>query len=228
MTSIETIVVDVYDFGGYFVVVDSGQPEDPLAAGMGESLADAVQDVQDTPWQSAEWLGGQINVRDLIRVMDSDGADNYGNYTQSYHEVAEYDDRIVELRPGATTSHESAQEWYDAYGAYVPEPDQEGSQQIEVQAIEYDWLDGSDDDVAQLLANDGIAGQIAIDLITLARDVRRAAEEIEDILDQAVEAYNDDDLVGVIDALTSAASAESEHGDTPATDFLADQLLTYL
>ena len=45
------------------------------------------------------------------------------------------------------------------------------------------------------------------------------------LLDEAVEAYQRRDLEGVYNALNNARAVETEHGDSPATNWLASSLL---
>ncbi len=71
--------------------------------------------------------------------------------------------------------------------------------------------------------NQGWAPQYAV--VKLAKGVREAAETVCGLLDEAVEAYESGDIEAVIEALDSAASTESEHGDNPATEALRKALL---
>ena len=140
------------------------------------------------------------------------------------------------LRPNADTSHESAEDWYDSYGAHVST---ERGGDVCVQAVDYDWLDEDDDAVIAKLIEDktylpkheeaeyqcDITEDEAASIVALARWVRESAEEIEGLLNDAVKAYESGDLAQTIEALEAASRQEGNHGDDPATKALTEQLL---
>ena len=72
---------------------------------------------------------------------------------------------------------------------------------------------------------DDLTQDEAESIVAAAREIREAAEEVEAALEAAVEAYEDDDLDGVIAALDEARRIEIEHGDAPAANALRSQLL---
>lgn len=129
--------------------------------------------------------------------------------------------------PGRDKSpqYESAEEWYENYGAHL---DTESTGSVMIQSIDYDWLDEKDD--ATLLADhrddlDMLTDDEALALISMARNVRAAADDVVSLLRDAAEACEKGDKDAVVEALLAASSLESEHGDDPATQYLADQLL---
>lgn len=142
-------------------------------------------------------------------------------------------DAKVSLRPNADTRHDDAREMYDCYGAHVTdhEYDDEGElameRDISMQAVEFDWLDDDDDDaVAEKIREEiGCTPDAAEQLLALARRVRADMEAIAEQLDEAVEAYNAGDLDGVSEALRSARSMETDHGDDPSTRELVEKLV---
>lgn len=127
------------------------------------------------------------------------------------------------LQPAADTSHESGKDWYDSYGAHI-ETEHYGD--LEVQAVCWEWLDGSDENAERILSRDReLSRAEAEELVTLAREVRDAAEAIDSLLGDAVSAYQVGDLEACKRALLSASSIELDHGDDPATTDLAGKLL---
>jgi hypothetical protein len=62
-------------------------------------------------------------------------------------------------------------------------------------------------------------------LVALAQRTREVADSVAEELDAAGKAYTDGDLAGVIEHLQAAREIETDHGDDPATDTLAAQLL---
>jgi hypothetical protein len=130
----------------------------------------------------------------------------------------------VALASDADTSHEDARDWYAAYGAHVSTRD---AGDVTHDAVKYDWLDSPDEEVvAQLMASDDrLTHGEAEALVGLARDIRVAAESVCDLLDDAEAAYDAGDLDACKEALLSAYSQESDHGDEPATQSLASEIL---
>jgi len=128
------------------------------------------------------------------------------------------------LSADADTDHEDARGWYDSYGWHLTTED---AGDVMLQAVRYDWLDDEDDAVITRLrkADSDLSADEAESIVTAARSTREAAESICDLLDEAVEAYERGDLDGAKQALLSAYSQESDHGDTPATSVLAGNLL---
>lgn len=133
--------------------------------------------------------------------------------------------RYLALRDGADTHYESAEDWYRSYGAHIST---EHAGDVTVQAVEYDWLDDDDEEVAAKVreADADISEDEAESLVALARRVCEAADGVESLLAEAVDAYERGDLRAVIGLLDDASSAEREHGDDPATSDLAERLLT--
>lgn len=142
------------------------------------------------------------------------------------HIISREDRDRITLRIGADTHHESAEDWYGSYGAYVST---ESAGDVTIQSIDYDWLDESDDDEVLRAHRDEIDTRItdneALDLIARAREVREAADDIEGLLDAVVDAYERGVAAEVLSALDEARSAERDHGDYPATRELATRLL---
>jgi len=128
------------------------------------------------------------------------------------------------LAVNADLSHEDARDWYSSYGWHL---DTEECGSVTHDVVEYDWLDQDDDAVVALLleAMDDLTQDEAESIVAAAREIREAAEEVEAALEAAVEAYEDDDLDGVIAALDEARRIEIEHGDAPAANALRSQLL---
>ena len=131
------------------------------------------------------------------------------------------------LTTDADTSHEDARDWYGSYGWHLTT---ENAGDVTLDAVEYDWLDMTDERAAEELraVYADLTSDEALSIVTAARSVREAAESICGALDTAVSAYERRDLAGVRAALLAAWSQESDHGDTPATSTLAGQLLESL
>jgi hypothetical protein len=143
--------------------------------------------------------------------------------------ASEYEwEQIDRLNADADTEHETAEEWYDSYGWHLTT---ENAGDAFLQAVEYDWLDDYDDDavIARLLeSDDQLNRDEAASMVTKAREIRECAESICDLLDEAVEAYQQGDADKVEELLDAAKSHESDHGDSPASDSLRSSLLASL
>lgn len=128
------------------------------------------------------------------------------------------------LGTDADTSHEDSRGWYESYGWHLTT---ENAGDVCLQAVEYDWLDGSDAAaVRKLRASDSdLTSDDAEAIVERAREVRDAAESVCGLLDDAVQAYEARDLDRCRRALLDAYIAESDHGDAPATQSLAGELL---
>lgn len=125
----------------------------------------------------------------------------------------------------ADTSHETAQDWYEAYGQHLSTLN---AGDVCIQDVDFDWLDDEDDsDVRDKLleSDDRLSSDEAEALVGMARSVREAAEEIIGLLDEAVEAYDAGDREACIKALDAAKTLEMEHGDCPASSSLRDALI---
>jgi hypothetical protein len=130
----------------------------------------------------------------------------------------------MKLKHNADLTHEDARGWYNSYGWHITTAN-EGD--VTIDAVEYDWLDGTDAEVIARLREtyDALTDDEAESIVAKAREVREAGETIEGLLDEAVEAYQSGDMDAVVEALDEAARVESEHGDSPATNDLRSQLL---
>ena len=124
----------------------------------------------------------------------------------------------------ADLTHEDARGWYDSYGWHIT-TENEGD--VTIDAVEYDWLDGTDAEAIAKLREtyDGLTDDEAESIIAKAREVREAAETVDGLLGEAVEAYQRGDMDAVVKALDEAARVESEHGDSPGANSLRSQLL---
>ena len=128
------------------------------------------------------------------------------------------------LRPNADTDHDDEHDFYHSYGWHI---DTEHHGSLDLQTIEIDWLNQDDATVADLLINEyEYLNECEIDqLISKARSVCEYANELNNLLSDAVEFYNAKDVKNVVRSLRLAKNVEQEHGDAPATDRLAEQLL---
>ena len=142
--------------------------------------------------------------------------------------TATYHDQTVRLKEGVVQDlleSQSAAEMYWAYGAHVT--DEQGNA-VMLQAISAgELIDHDDDELIRSLTEDG-NGDVADELVALARRVYEAMKEIETELDLAIEAATDGDLERTVDALSLASRLERDHGDDPATRQLASQLLDWV
>lgn len=130
----------------------------------------------------------------------------------------------MKLHDNADTTREDARGWYDSYGWHIT-TEREGD--VTLDAVEYDWLEGTDAEaIAELRKTyDALTDEEAESIVAKARVVRSTAEAVESLLDAAVEAYQRGDLAAVVKDLDDAASVESEHGDSPASQSLRAQLI---
>jgi hypothetical protein len=143
----------------------------------------------------------------------------------------EYQDRLVVLRPDASTDHEDVEDWYDGLGYSAGWYSEDGRDQGEVThpVCTIEQLDGLRD--AEIVAAECPAGasdeeraayESAVEYARTALDAARGCVEA---LERAVVAYEDGDLRGVIDALVEAGRIEDDYGDDPATSALGRALL---
>lgn len=137
-------------------------------------------------------------------------------------------DAKVVLRPNADTTHQDAAYWYACYGAHIST---EAAGDVEVQAVDPEWLaqDLDDEEIAAKIREECAAIAFSSDeleeLISLARQVWDAATTVCNLLDTAVEDYTAGDLDGVLEHLRAAREVETEHGDDPATSELVEKLI---
>lgn len=118
-----------------------------------------------------------------------------------------------------------ARDWYGSYGWDLRT---ENAGCVELQVIEYDWLDNAyDDEVAAKLReiDPEITEDEAIDVVEMARDIRESAEAVESLLDEAMEAYRDRDLRACLKALEECETIEERHGGSDVTNALRDRLI---
>jgi predicted Zn-dependent protease len=130
----------------------------------------------------------------------------------------------MKLTHNADLTHEDARGWYDSYGWYIT-TENEGD--VTIDAVEYDWLDGTDTKAVAKLREtyDALTDDEAESIVAKARKVRETGETVEGLLDEAVEAYQRGDVDAAVKALDEVARVESEHGDSPAANSLRSQLL---
>lgn len=130
----------------------------------------------------------------------------------------------LELRPDANLDFPDAASWYDSYGYHLAT---QRAGDVPLQAIDYRWMYADKATVlaAVLSVYPKMCMHEARLLLSKAREVRRAADRIEELLQSAVDDYRSGNLQGVIDNLGAASDEEREHGDDPATASLAQQLL---
>jgi hypothetical protein len=143
----------------------------------------------------------------------------------------EYQDRMVVLRPDASTDHEDVEDWYGSLGYSAGWYSEDGRDQGEVThpVCTIEQLDTLDD--AEIVAaecppgasdEERAAYASAVEYARTALDAARGSVEA---LERAVVAYEDGDLRGVIDALVEAGRIEDDYGDDPATRALGRALL---
>jgi hypothetical protein len=170
---------------------------------------------------TSDWMNREDDDVDRITavIRDSDcprwGAD-WSDYLQSDF-VGELLEHWGELDPM------DAREWYGRYGwHYVTQ--HEGY--ILLDAVEYDWLDGTDAEAIVSLKEEycELLDFEAEDIIAKAREVREAGEAVESLLADAVQAYQRGNMSAMARALNEAAAVESQHGASPATDELRAQM----
>lgn len=131
---------------------------------------------------------------------------------------------MTKLISNADVTHEDARDWYESYGWHIT-TEIEGD--VTIDSVEYDWLDGTDAEAVAKLreAYAALTDDEAESIVSKAREVREAAETVEGLLGEAVEAYQRGDTGAVVKALDEAARAEWEHGDSPAANSLRSQLI---
>ena len=226
----------IYRIGSYTVIAQSGRAgSGPLRVGIGDTLQDAYDSLDATALESHEseydgirWAAANAWPDEHSWDIEERDAAELGD-----EELSELDDECFDwcvehldvrrLRKDAATSHQSAKEWYEAYGAGIST---ENAGEVMVQIVEYDWLDAEDDEsVVEHLSKSDLTADDREQVVALARRVREAADEVSALLDDAVEAYQSGDADETIKALRLAKSSETDHGDWPATSALADQLL---
>ena len=120
----------------------------------------------------------------------------------------EYQDRMVVLRPDASTHHEDVEDWYGSLGYSAGWYSEDGRDQGEV--------------THPVCTIERAAYASAVEYARTALDAARGSVEA---LERAVVAYEDGDLRGVIDALVEAGRIEDDYGDDPATRALGRALL---
>ena len=140
--------------------------------------------------------------------------------------VAHDNPHLLGLAESASTSHETADDWYDAYGWHIST---ERAGDVTLQAVAYADLAQCDEEiVCHLLAeDDDLQRDEAESIVAMAREVAASADEVAAALEAAAEAYRAGDRSGTIAALVEASRIERRNGgDDPAAQALAEQLLS--
>lgn len=134
------------------------------------------------------------------------------------------------LMADADITHEDAEDMYSSYGWHLSTED---AGDVTLQAVEFDWLDQSDDSGVAAKLLDSTRGhgrsKMTVDeaeqIVAKAREVRESMESIDGLLEQAVAAHERGDVDSVIETLDNAQRQESEHGDCPESTSLRGKLL---
>lgn len=168
-----------------------------------------------------EATDAEIAAGDAPYILSGPGEPTADDYDRAFELfVASY------LQPrAAEAKYETAAGWYDDYAAHI---DTKHAGSVDVQAIDYAWLDDDDDAViaARLMTEDDkLSRDEALSLVSLARDVRASAEEVEAALAEALDCARRGDATACLDALDEASQIESQHGEDTATQHLRDQLI---
>ena len=139
-----------------------------------------------------------------------------------------YHDEPVRLRAGIildSIQYQDAAEMYRAYGAAVTDAD---CNSVELQAVSPADLEKHDDSGLVAILKENGNGDVADELVALARRVYAAMQEIEAEIELAIEAAAAGDLERTVDALSLASRLERDHGDDPATKQVVAQLLEFI
>lgn len=138
----------------------------------------------------------------------------------------------LQFRKNADTRYDDAENMFSCYGAHERQYDKDGRhvRDWEIQVVDAEWLRSDKDEeelVELLLSEDGPLSDrdLAEALAAKAKSVWDDMVAIEELLAEAVAAYERGDLAACLEALSSAGHAESDHGDDPSTSDLADRLL---
>ncbi len=213
----------VYTFNSEYIVVETGTPgSGQLKVGVGDTLGDAIDNLESTPYQAHENpLKGILHAYKGILERDLT-YDDLDPFTVK-GEVEDLDDEQFEwvqrhlgvsgLRSEADTSHESAEEWYDSLGYYVA--DLKGNEAKYHPVCPFEEV--------ERFSPSGSAEEA---LLEYARKAKETAEVVVEALEEAVEAYHQGDEASVREALRRASRLEKQYGDNPAARQLSRQLLT--
>ena len=135
------------------------------------------------------------------------------------------DIETLKLRANANVSHDDAAEMFGCYGWHTST--KRGD--VCLQVVDTAWLeDGKTEDeiVELLLANGSVSDRDAAEEIAAkAVSVWADMVAVEKALERAVIAYCDGNLEACVQALCDAYDQEVDHGDAPATNYLAQGLL---
>lgn len=132
----------------------------------------------------------------------------------------------MKLRANADTNHETPEDWYGAYGDCVSTAE---AGDVDIQKISPTWMLAYADDRDLIAKHPKLPGRLTDaeceELVARARLAWDAACDMHLYREMAVYAYRRHDLDAVEDALETAAHAERQYGDDPATRTLKQQLL---
>ena len=132
----------------------------------------------------------------------------------------------MKLRADANTTHETPEDWFAAYGDYVPTA---AAGDVDIQKISPTWMLAYSDDRDLIAKHPNLPGHLTTaecaELVARARLAWNAACDMHCYREMAVYAYRRNDLDAVEDALETASHAERQFGDDPATRTLRAQLL---
>ena len=160
-------------------------------------------------WESTQYQCGET--RHTSQGLAEIGASLMADAIGEVKEDMEWDwSDCFESSPNL--EHVTAEEWYDAYGWNLST---EHAGDVILQAVEYDWLDESDESVLEKLMaeHENLTDDEALEIVAKARSIRQDAEEIEARLIEAVKAYHAGEPDECLAALDRAKAVSVPHGD---------------
>jgi len=130
-----------------------------------------------------------------------------------------YTDRAAAARKAM----ETAEQWYASFGWYLTT---RRCGDLELQAVDYHDLDGSDTEAVERLleAVEGLRRGEAEEIVDKAREIRDLADSVESVLGDAIAAYERGEIQEAAEILGDAHREEDASGGTPSTTAVADEL----
>jgi hypothetical protein len=206
----------VYTYIAQVIVTQTGVPgSGSLRVGMGDTLGDALDNLDSTPF------GCHESELKAIEWAVEASPDDLEDWEPNDGELRALDDEqwaAYKAAFGATglcdcenLSYEAAVDWYNCLGFHTE--DDEGNQATHPVCPFDSVLDFEPKNQAE---------RKALDYAIRAAKVARA---LEDYFESAVGCYEEGDGEAVRTILQTASALEQEYGDDPATRDLADKLL---
>jgi len=207
--------------GAQYVVIKTGMPEQAVQIGIGDNPDEAIENLEETGIQSCGHDSG------LSAALSWSNNAGWISHPRKLQAISAPTDGV--LKTNACTDHEDVEGWYESLGWHRQWDSDDSSGQLVHPVCSVDDLRTKTD--SEILAEKCPEGAGEEErgayesAIEYAREGLQAAEVVVSALEAAVEAYEARETDACITAIKEAMHLESDYGDDPAAQHLADALL---